>query len=137
MDKRRLKTGFTLLELLVVIAVIAMLASLLLPALTNAREMGRRMKCASNLKQLGLAIMMYADDYGGWGPGTVWALDIYNGGYAGKNHKVFFCPSYPPGNRNPSTADFGNRTYGYNVACFSLDYYFFPNLGNIPFYPQI
>ena len=57
-----------MIELLVVIAVIAMLASLLLPALTNAREMGRRIKCVSNLRQIGLGALMYANDYDGWFP---------------------------------------------------------------------
>ncbi|MBU0478108.1 DUF1559 domain-containing protein [bacterium] len=64
------RNGFTLMELLVVIAIIALLASLLLPALSKAREMGRRIKCVSNLKQIGLAFIMYADDYDGWMPPT-------------------------------------------------------------------
>ena len=62
------RNSFTLMELLVVIAIIALLSSMLLPALVEAREMGRRVKCISNLKQCGLAFMMYADDYNGWFP---------------------------------------------------------------------
>jgi prepilin-type N-terminal cleavage/methylation domain-containing protein/prepilin-type processing-associated H-X9-DG protein len=58
----RARTGFTLVELLMVIAIVALLAALLLPALAAAKDRGRRAACVSNLRQIGLAIRSYADD---------------------------------------------------------------------------
>jgi prepilin-type N-terminal cleavage/methylation domain-containing protein len=61
--KRTDGKGFTLIELLVVIAVIAILAALLLPAISKAKESARRSYCASNLRQIAMAVFMYADDH--------------------------------------------------------------------------
>lgn len=92
--------GFTLIELLVVIAIIAILASILFPVFARAREKARETTCKSNLRQLGLAIQMYAGDWDG-------CLPIANAqpsvdGLPGlgdviepyvKNTQVFRCPS--------------------------------------------
>jgi prepilin-type N-terminal cleavage/methylation domain-containing protein len=58
-----MRRAFTLVELLVVIAILALLASLLFPVFARAREQARKAKCASHLRQLGLALNMYAQDY--------------------------------------------------------------------------
>jgi prepilin-type N-terminal cleavage/methylation domain-containing protein len=57
------KSGFTLIELLVVIAIIAILAAILFPVFAQAREKARQISCASNLKQLGMAVLMYTQDF--------------------------------------------------------------------------
>ena len=67
-NSRRAPGAFTLIELLVVIAIIAILASLLLPALAKAKESAKRIQCVNGLRQLGMSVMMYADEHDGFYP---------------------------------------------------------------------
>ncbi|MCX8108019.1 MAG: type II secretion system GspH family protein, partial [Verrucomicrobiae bacterium] len=68
----RIRDGFTLIELLVVISIIATLASMMLPSLSRAKEKARTVTCINNLRQIGIGIKLYADDYGDrYPPATV------------------------------------------------------------------
>jgi prepilin-type N-terminal cleavage/methylation domain-containing protein/prepilin-type processing-associated H-X9-DG protein len=94
--KRR---GFTLIELLVVIAIIAILAAILFPVFAKAREKARQSSCLSNVKQLGLAALQYAQDYDEVLPPTaILVVDSYRGWnhqllpYV-KNDQIYTCPS--------------------------------------------
>jgi len=113
--KKHIK-GFTLIELLVVISIIALLLAILLPALGRAKEQGKMIRCLANLKQIGLAMHLYANDYNYLlpraelrpGVAIYTGIDMrwpvlfmpYIGGQSVKfDHyyevKIYDCPSYP------------------------------------------
>ena len=121
------RNGFTLIELLVVIAIIAILAAILFPVFARAREKARQASCQSNLKQLALAVMMYAQDYDETMPlayymdwSTYWDTKVdWSGNVIGdglltpytKNGQIAACPSV-----KGITADRPYSGYGYNTT---------------------
>jgi prepilin-type N-terminal cleavage/methylation domain-containing protein/prepilin-type processing-associated H-X9-DG protein len=111
----RSQKGFTLIELLVVIAIIAILAAILFPVFAQARDKARQTTCVSNLKQLGTATLMYAQDYDGkfvpwYGPDLAknlgWAVSLEP--YV-KSDQVYVCPS------DSQTRPKGKKTRSYTM----------------------
>jgi len=109
------KKAFTLIELLVVIAIIALLAAILFPVFGRARENARRAACQSQLKQVGLGVIQYMQDYdsrypymGGPDPNTLVALiDPYV-----KSSQIWYCPSQPKPTLATNVTTYGLNAYG-------------------------
>jgi prepilin-type N-terminal cleavage/methylation domain-containing protein len=125
MLKRPLRRAFTLIELLMVIAIIAILAAILLPVLNNATSSAKRTQCSNNVRQINVAIHMYADDHGDEFPyssnGLYYSYKLSIMAYANQasstnvgsftNQALFTCPSDPAFYTLSLTY---NSSYGFN-----------------------
>jgi len=98
---RNMRSGFTLLELLVVIAIIAILAALLLPALASAKRKARQIQCLSNVKQMSLVGVMYAGDAGSYAAYGKYTL------FYEKQKSILLCPSTHALSPLPTVKTFG------------------------------
>ncbi len=127
--ERRNNRAFTLIELLVVIAILALLAAILFPVFSRARENARRSSCQSNLKQLGLGMMQYMQDFDEYFPCGLYpdedadGLVKYQGiGWAGqilpyvKSTQVYLCPSRQFNPAQQETSTLKNYSYVLNYG---------------------
>jgi len=118
-QRRAAHSAFTLIELLVVIAIIAILAAILFPVFARAREKARQTSCLSNLKQIGTALNMYAQDYDQWLPIHCQSTNPGRGPWIKKiapyvrNDQIFMCPD---ASRQWWANQVGCGGYGYNYS---------------------
>ena len=139
--RRRVPTAFTLIELLVVISIIALLVAMLLPALQHARTAGQKMVSLSNVRQIGIAVLTYANDNkmsmpwaappDNWGIyGETWPSTLVREGKYVNNYRVFWSPkrelpwvhndNWKPSNRPDGLPLQGLRGFGasgYGLGC--------------------